>query len=187
MEYYQQLSWPRVPKELLDQISFAGQNTVVLDYGQRYYRDQQEIHAPYWTTGKISSLELEAWLLENIPLPNLNRVMTSQILCQSRDPNYCEMIPHVDVMRPVAINYFIDTGGENATTTWYQEKDQPIVRKVRRGFNPQQTFEGHVGYHDLTEIAQVQAQPNTWYLYRTDIIHGVKNLTGTRKYISIKQ
>jgi len=184
MEYYQQLSWPQVPQELLDQISFSGYTSKILDYGQRYYRDQQEIFAPNWTVGGLSSRELGDWLIANIPMQfTIN--MIGQVLCSSTHDTYCEMIPHVDVIRSTSILYFIDTGGENATTAWYQEKDQPIVRTVRPGFDNQQTAEGWVEYSNLTELAQMQPQPNTWYKYRTDIIHGVKNLTGNRKFISI--
>ena len=186
MEFYQQLAWPQIPKELLDQISFSGRNSYILDYGRRYYRGQQEIHAPLWTAMDTESTALQAWLKENITLPP-TATTVQQILCQSTHPTHCEMIPHTDVIRSYAINYFIETGGQNSETTWYQEKDQPILRTVRPEFNNQQIAEGWVGYDDLTEIAHLQAQPHTWYWFRTDVIHGVKNLTGTRKYISISE
>jgi hypothetical protein len=184
MEFYKQLDWPQVPKELLNQINFNQKTSIILNHSKRYLKDNEEIFAPLWAHADIESQDLKDWLLENITFPGQNNSF-QQLRCQSTHLTHCEMIPHVDMERTYAFNYYIDTGGENTYTTWYKEKNQPLIRKVRPPIYKYPTVEGEIDYANLTELYKLQVIPNIWYWLRTDVVHGVKNLTGVRKYLSI--
>lgn len=67
---------------------------------------------------------------------------------------------HIDRGRTEAINYLIDTGGDNVSTVWYEyDWTTPFLEKV---------FEAH-----------------RWHKLQVDIYHGVSNIKTCRYAITI--
>ena len=87
--------------------------------------------------------------------------------------------PHNDFPRTNAcgysLKYFVELGGPKVKTTWYQEKEYP---EIREGYIESKT------YDNLTPVYSKIAKINTWYLFRSVIIHGVENINNTRTAIT---
>lgn len=67
---------------------------------------------------------------------------------------------HIDTGRPGAINFIIDTGGDNVETVWYADDQKTI-------------------------IAAVALEPFRWHSLTVDIYHTVRNVTGIRFAITV--
>jgi hypothetical protein len=86
------------------------------------------------------------------------------------------MLPHTDgaARGRHCLHFIIEPGGENVTTTWYQEKNFPLVRQ------PRVPTDKLVTMHNLDKITDVTFIKNTWGIFRTDIIHDVKIIQTSR-------
>jgi hypothetical protein len=83
---------------------------------------------------------------------------------------------HTDYNPLVKLYYPLERGGEYAITRWYQEKNQPIVRNPRTSVNDM---------NSVDVISEIQFEIGRWYLFNTQILHGVENLQGRRVSIQI--
>lgn len=184
MQYYQQLDIPPIPAELLAQLSYANQPMWRLDYNQRWYRNGQQVFAPLYQNFALPNPEICAWIRDHVP-PECVSESINQAHSMSTHPSQCEMIPHVDMVRPRSLNYYIENGSDENQLTWYQEKGYPIERELRAAGQYTATREGGLELDNLTEVASVNCRPNSWYWIRTDIIHGVKNIRSNRKFITV--
>jgi hypothetical protein len=83
--------------------------------------------------------------------------------------------PHSDRLRNVAINYYIELGGDDVTTVFYDKTD-PIDDKVG----------GHVlSYDDLPTITnKITFKKNEWYILPSKQYHSVENIETMRIMIS---
>lgn len=61
---------------------------------------------------------------------------------------------HADVYRELAYNYIVDCGGDAVATCFYNDDRSPLVEHI--------------------------IQPHRWHLLNVDVLHNVKNITGTR-------
>lgn len=184
MEYYRHYDLPVIPEHLLAQVQFDHRPSFVLDYGRRYHRGSQLVYAPWYVVFPVESEELRQWLAQHVP-PELNIQWMNQAQTRSTHPTQCEMIPHTDMVRSWTLNYYIDSGGDESELAWFQEQGYPIEREPRADGVFQQTPEGWADYDQLTEVASVRIENNSWYWIRTDILHGVKNVTGTRQFLCL--
>lgn len=186
IEYYCQLDLPQVPDRLLVLDFSSFEKPILLDYGAEHHRNGQKIFAPRYYSMPIQNKLLRLWLERTIP-KELGITNMDQSMSVSTHPTQCEMIAHIDISRIGSLNYYIDTGGHGATITWYQEKGKSIQRSIRNYPDFMQTSDGNVDYDNLIELDSLEIKPNKWYWIRTDVIHGVKNLTGKRKFLSLYQ
>lgn len=77
------------------------------------------------------------------------------------------------------INYFVDLGGDNVTTSWYKEHNHNIERSIDMPMSVSD-------YSKLDLIDQTVIPSDTWVLLNTSILHGVENLGNTpRRYFTI--
>jgi hypothetical protein len=119
------------------------------------------------------------WLCQTIP--NIDSIVIAQMQ-ESKENKPSTHIVHSDIGREFALNYIIDTGGD-AVTSWYQEKDKPLIRKkIQSG---QQSDTGFVDYNNLELLESAVLERNKWYLISTSVLHDVDNIVGARKSISI--
>jgi hypothetical protein len=88
-------------------------------------------------------------------------------------------IAHTDRVRRVAINYIIDTGGENVRTSWYRERGQSLHRDYK-GAGEMVAGRKQINYSDLELVESVVFEPMSWYMIQTDVIHDVQNITANR-------
>jgi hypothetical protein len=84
----------------------------------------------------------------------------------------------------VSLNYIVNSGGPAVTTNWYQEKNQPLVRKPKK--LGQQSDTGRVHYDDCERVDSVAFKSGEWAVLRVDVLHDVRDITGTRCIWSMK-
>jgi hypothetical protein len=73
------------------------------------------------------------------------------------------------------------------TTSWYQEKNKPLIRIKKQGGQLLDTpVDNFNAYYDSLDIVESTVfKPHMWYLLNVQIIHDVQQLTDIRKSISI--
>ena len=83
---------------------------------------------------------------------------------------------HTDRARDYGVLYILDTGGDNVTTSFYQEKGQPLIRDRRT----------HVDDYDLLDLLESAVfEKNRWILLYNRVLHNAANITKNRLYIQI--
>jgi hypothetical protein len=83
--------------------------------------------------------------------------------------------PHTDRVRNVGINFYIDAGGDNVTTVFYDKHD-PIDDKVGGNVMP---------YLNLQPVNQYLFDTNNWYVIDTRQFHSVENILTSRCILSL--
>lgn len=82
--------------------------------------------------------------------------------------------PHIDRARALAVNYYIELGGEEVTTVFYN-----LVQPIRG--------ESYNIRYDQTNGCYSQTIFNKgWYAYDVTRCHSVENLQGTRLFFAIR-
>jgi hypothetical protein len=116
----------------------------------------------------------ERFMLEyssvNIPMSPL-----VGILRNTKDPSNLACYPiHCDRVRTIAINYYIDLGGSNVETSFYNEYN-----------DPSDIVGGYVlPYSKHKPISKYQTDKDTWYFFNTKQYHSVENIETTRIILS---
>lgn len=82
--------------------------------------------------------------------------------------------PHCDRSRAVGLNYFINLGGNNVKTVFYDQQ-HPIVGVGR-----------NIHYNELTPVEQHVFDQDSWYCYDVSRCHSVENIESTRLFIAIR-
>lgn len=125
------------------------------------------------------SEEFEQWVVEHF----------------NQDPGSCGVAyyddhsslfaPHVDISRDYTILYFLDLGGVEVDTIWYQQKGQPVVRPdIKAEFDLSKLVNS---YNDLIEIDRACFPLHQWVCINSAIIHEVQNIQSTRIAIQISR
>ena len=183
--FYKKLNFPSIPTNLLDNLELSVKNNIVINdigYGTDHFKNNKKLIACQYTLGDLESDQLIFWLENNIP----NIKSRFNILYQTQKAKNNVMsthIVHTDKERLSALNYVIDTGGENVITSWYKENNKELFRqrKIAGG----QSDSGFVDYQNLELLESINLEKNCWYIIDTRILHDVDNITGIRKSISI--
>jgi hypothetical protein len=93
--------------------------------------------------------------------------------------------PHVDANRNFAIQYILETGGDNVETAWYRQKGKDITRPdIRHVFDLDKIV---LDYDQLAELDRICFPINTWVCINTNILHAVENLKGRRMALQISR
>lgn len=93
--------------------------------------------------------------------------------------------PHVDANRNFAIQYILETGGDNVETAWYRQKGKDITRPdIRHVFDLDKIV---LDYDQLEELDRICFSTNTWVCINTSILHAVENLKGRRMALQISR
>ena len=83
--------------------------------------------------------------------------------------------PHSDRLRHVVLNYYVELGGENVVTTFYDKYDDPTDK-----------VGGYVvKYGDLNIMNQYITKKGTWYNFNSRQYHSVENIEDRRIILSI--
>lgn len=90
---------------------------------------------------------------------------TSESACQP---------PHVDRYRSLAINYYIELGGNQVQTSFY-DYEAPAENDFAPNFH----------YHDVNRIGYHIFDKNKWYAYNVSQCHSIENILGIRYFLSI--
>ena len=124
---------------------------------------------------KILPVELQGFIRD---------VGLQQISNSTNSPEGTYMRPHIDGNKrgKHCLQYLLNTGGTDVTTTWYKENNYSIVRPPSATDSRDITV---VKLDSLTKVEEVIFDLNRWSIFRTDIIHGVEPILTTRRAISI--
>jgi hypothetical protein len=90
-------------------------------------------------------------------------------------PDHANHPPHIDSVRSLAINYYVDLGGDAVDTTFYDVVEQTDGQSKNYPYKQVQD----------RKIGSVNFQKGCWYAYDVCRCHSVENITGTRNFISI--
>lgn len=175
MKVWVELNLPPIPEELL-LFEEEPPNRKVGDigYGKKQIKDGRELVPCSYTNTTVTHQPLLDWLEKTLPI--MGRVFLQY---QSTGAH----IVHTDLKRRWALNYIVETGGDNVVTAWYQQHGMPLVRGTK---GPgMQTDTGNVDYSELTKVDQVVCQQHKWYLISTGVLHDVDSVETLRRSISI--
>ena len=89
--------------------------------------------------------------------------------------------PHIHTIRTLALNYFIDLGGENVKTCFYTHKPKTGMQV----FEPQEKWGGYLSLEDVSPYGHIVTEKSKWHVYNTRIPHSVEGVTGTRIFLSL--
>ena len=126
----------------------------------------------------------------------LLKILPVELQCSIRDcglqqlsnsknsPEGTYMRPHIDGNKRGrhCLQYLLDTGGTDVTTTWYKENNYSIVRPPSVTDFRDITV---VKLDSLIKVEEVIFDINRWAIFRTDIIHGVEPILTNRRAITI--
>ena len=184
MNFYKKLNFPEIPAEILLNLKNKLYNTVVvpdIGYGITHIKNNKSLVSCKYIYSHIACEDFELWLKHNIPDVSIDSaLMQSQHSINNLPSTH---IVHTDIERRSSLNYIIDTGGEDVTTSWYKEKNKNLHRESK-SIN-QQSDSGFVNYDNLELLESVNFQKNNWYVIDTRILHDVDNITNIRRSISI--
>ena len=177
MLFYKQIDLPQIPVELLNFDQATQEYIPRFDYGKDHYVDGKIITPPSYFFSDVHNTLLNHWLLQH--LPKVPKVNYSQLI----PTNSRQMLVHTDIKRIAALNYLIDTGGDDVVTRWYQEQEHPVERQEKTVGN--QTDTGYVDYQNLNLLDSTVFKKNCWYLVRTNVLHDATNISSTRRYLGV--
>jgi hypothetical protein len=156
---------PAIPKDLIDNMSI-GDNLIST-------KPNSVLEATYarWAIND----ELIDWLHTNIST-NIERAGLQKITWTDWAPAYRrEVRPHCDLRR-WAINYIIELGGPEVTTTFYRQPGFPVVREPCTEM-PDNS--------NLIILEQKIVEPNRWHILNTNVLHGIENAVTQRQAITV--
>lgn len=183
MHFYRKLNLKPIPKSLLDILVIEPHNYVEdIGMGHAYLDAQgQSLLASSYRVDRCpyeKNPEFMEWL--GLQLPGNVRSNWLQQTSAARTPGQPHAhLAHTDRVRRVAINYIIDTGGDNVITSWYRERGQSLHRPYKAA-GEVIAGRNHIEYSDLELLESVQFEANSWYMIQTDVIHDVQNITSNR-------
>jgi hypothetical protein len=82
--------------------------------------------------------------------------------------------PHIDRKRALAINYYIELGG-NKVSTWYYNTATHVKSNTSQNYL----------YADIDPLGHYIFEKNKWYAYAVNQCHSVENIETTRYFLSI--
>jgi hypothetical protein len=85
-------------------------------------------------------------------------------------------LPHTDLWREYAINFLIETGGDNVSTDFYSDGVEPLRKD--NGVAPEDL-------DALTLVDNVIVPKFSWFALDSRVIHGVSNIETTRIQIGL--
>lgn len=89
---------------------------------------------------------------------------------KSKEHKYASLVPHCDVNRTFSLNYVIETGGDNVTTTFYHEGREDPDLEVIQFKHPS----------ELTLDKSYVCPKNGWTMLDVQRYHGVENIETNR-------
>lgn len=175
--FYKKVDLPKIPNYLIRDTITNIRHAPDIGYGLTHIKDGKKLNACSYTYGKIAHMPLIMWIKENIKNAPLDRLSI-----KTSDGGDSHII-HSDINRIWHLNYWWDLGGDNVTTSWYKENNKPLTRP--RNNVGEQSDSGVVKYSDVVCLESVIFEKETWYLFRSDVLHDVCNLTGRRQGLAI--
>ena len=170
--YGEYLDIPTIPSDIL-----LTKEEIIALPEREYPNSIQKHRAHYQGRHQIKkvSAELKEWLKQNFPFDIFAYYSVYPLL----------IAPHVDI-RPVAYNYFIDTGGE-IDTVFYNKIPNTKKDALWNSVNPNNTkYDTLHEDEPVKEIKRMRFDPYRWLKLQTDIPHGTEgNMISPRIFITV--
>jgi len=180
---------PKVPDHFVQQSHDLSKNTntkdidnpkIKLDIDQ-YYNRKLNINGVLLPTRVQQGIDLGSdwcqWVQENIVSEFIETSIRVSVGNSEIHGAHC------DFRRKWKLYYLLDSGGDQATTHFYQQKNYPIVREEIT--NDDTASITVCDYSELTVIDSVQWPLQQWVCLNTMILHGVTGITGARSNLTI--
>lgn len=168
---YSKFDLPKPSDTLIELIKQAVADRPPALEAQRWHRTQQPsdinpVAGEFFydeAVGNQCRLEYQQYFSEPI-LPSIG------VLKNTTDVPACYPA-HSDRVRIIHVNYYVDLGGDDVTTVFYDKVD-PVDDEAG----------GYVLSHsDLPKVTgSIKFKSNQWYLFNSRNYHSVENITGTR-------
>ena len=114
--------------------------------------------------------------LNNLYAPYFDqKVIPLSAIMHSVDTTSATLTPHCDSKRFMAINYFIELGGDAVYTHFYDY--------VRVSTDIDQAV--NLKSNEIKLIEKVKFEKNTWYGFNVQQSHSVENITTTRIFLAL--
>jgi hypothetical protein len=181
MNLYKKIDLPPIPAHLLKFNLLWSKTVQDIGYGHKHIKNNRELIPCQYIYGFPDNKELIEWLITNIP-----ECCKSMILAQIQESTTTlesTHIVHSDIERKSALNYIIDTGGENVVTSWYKEKEKNLYRnKISGGM---QSDSGFINYQNLEILDSTKFEKNAWYALDVEVLHDVDYIVDFRRSITL--
>jgi hypothetical protein len=82
--------------------------------------------------------------------------------------------PHCDRIRAVGLGYFLEVGGDNVKTVFYDRKETIV------GVTPR------ILYSEINPVEQHVFKQGSWYGYNVDCYHSVEGIESTRLMVAVR-
>jgi hypothetical protein len=171
-----QINLPRPSDKLINLIKTVAENQPTNFGGQQAHIDIQSqgvncAAGEFFNHSEVTELALSEY--QHYFYNNITPLIG--ILRNTRNDMPACYAPHSDRVRSVGINFYIDLGGDNVSTVFYDKHD------------PEDDLQGghNARYEDLTKVSEHFCNDSTWYVFDTRQYHSVENIKTTRVMLSI--
>lgn len=106
--------------------------------------------------------------------PGVNLVSVIGIMKNSSPDSPACQPPHIDRYRALAINYYINLGGDQVQTSFYDYEESTQITESK-----------NFQYSDFKKIGHCIFDKQHWYAYNVSQCHSIENITDTRYFLSI--
>ena len=173
---FTEINLPKPSQKLVDLIKTVVAERPTNFGGKAVHDAVQEAHrnnaaGEFFTTKEIAELalsEYQSYFYNNV-IPMIG------LLRNTRTDMPAAYAPHSDRIRNVAINFYIDLGGSNVSTVFYDKCDPED--DLVGGYNAK--------YEDLTKAGEYFCNDSTWYVFNSRQYHSVENIETTRVMLSL--
>lgn len=180
-----ELNWPKTTNQTLfdaknlydDKVPF----TSFLDPDT-----QEEIGLCWYTRAKASYeyYELAYKLIPELMKVELEDVGFQKVINYKNHPKGVILLPHTDGKRGThCIHWTIDPGGPEAKTIWWQEPNQSLTRPSFT--HPNNYWADGSDISNFTRLDEIVWEKDQWGIFRTDILHSVHPVIGSREAFCI--
>lgn len=175
------LNLPVLPPEIEKEITGIADNLPPDEPGRKWIEEfhDNKIHAVSHVYGRANSVLHEDLqkTLQNLYGEFFNEPFICVVgkLQNVNDVKFSHAPPHCDRARHIAINYLLQSGGENVKTCFYNE------RRTNSDLTSAENFK----YNNITLDFKVCLPERVWHSYDVQHVHSVENIENTRLLFSI--
>lgn len=190
--FHKTLNLPTIPQHLIDECLEVANNR---EHIEPYYRIEPKVvnyvlsdgseQGPIYYELYHLPKNVNEWITENIkPTHSCSVPMGVQIISAGSNHKLFSIPPHIDRVRGNRIlHFFIDQGGNDVNTIWYQEPNYPLERT---NDDLKWNFEGQTNdFRFLNEVYRTCFPKNSWTIMKSNVAHSVINIEKPRISISI--
>jgi hypothetical protein len=178
MKYYSFINLPPLPIKLIKNAPLSTINPM----GKRSNLNVKQVDGSEIPDAVYRRYELPenytTWVKDNIPELKNETIVVGYQTIDNLEHRYSQLHPHTDGLGrgTYCINYIFELGGVDVKTSWWQEKNEEIVR----------TPWSHLfDLNKLIKLDEVVFSLKRWHIIRADILHSVQTLTSTRKAFTV--